>query len=206
MTNFLVESQALWQKTDLKGTLAGKTKKNFLIILTELHYTSKGQVHIVHSVPSQVEVPSGSDLWSDHPRPNYPLIRLKLTQNNVCARSALETFSDRTFPDAKDLWSDQNQTIVQTIVRPWPGPNSDHRPGDGALQITPDQNNVRSKAPLIRLNCARYRPISEWVFIMNEYCYNIFILKKLMFTLLKSSNKRTTLKVLLLKKRQPNCS
>ena len=90
-------------------------------------------------------MPSGSDPWSDPPRPKYPLIRLKCARNTVCALSALETVSDQTFPDGKDLWSDHNQTIVQTIVRPWPSSNPDHCPDDCALKITSDQPIVRSK-------------------------------------------------------------
>ena len=107
---------------------------------------------------SQFEVPSGSGPWSDHqtvpdesylwsdpPRPQYPLIRLKCARNTVCALSALEAVSDQTFPDGKDLWSDHNQTIVQTIVRPWPSSNPDHCPDDCALKITSDQPIVRPK-------------------------------------------------------------
>ena len=90
-------------------------------------------------------VPDESYLWSDPPRPKYPLIRLKCARNTVCALSALETVSDQTFPDGKDLWSDHNQTIVQTIVRPWPSSNPDHCPDDCALKITSDQPIVRSK-------------------------------------------------------------
>ena len=94
---------------------------------------------------TQVEVPYESDLWSDHPRPKYPLIRLKCARNTVCALSAIETVSDQTFPDEKELWSDQNQTIVQKIMRSWPRPNPDHRPDDCALKIASDQTVVRSK-------------------------------------------------------------
>ena len=90
-------------------------------------------------------VPDESYLWSDPPRPKYPLIRLKCARNTVCALSALETVSDQTFPDGKDLWSDHNQTIVQTIVRPWPSSNPDHCPDDCVLKITSDQPIVRSK-------------------------------------------------------------
>ena len=96
-------------------------------------------------VTSDQTVPDESNLWSDHPRPTYPLIRLKGARNTVCALSALETLSDQTFPVGKDLWSDQNQTIVQTIVRPWPRPNPDHRSDDCVLIVTSDQTNVRSK-------------------------------------------------------------
>ena len=82
---------------------------------------------------SDQTVPDESNLWSDNPRPKYPLIRVKSARNTLCARSALETVSDQTFPGRKDLWSDQNQTIVQKIVRPWPRQNPDHRPDDCAL-------------------------------------------------------------------------
>ena len=71
-------------------------------------------------VTSDQTMPDESNLWSDHPRPKYPLIRLKCARNTVCAPSALETVSDQTFPGVKDLWSEQNQTIVQTIVRSKP--------------------------------------------------------------------------------------
>ena len=71
---------------------------------------------------TQVEVPSGKDLWSDesniwsdHPWPKYPLIRLKCARNTVCTRSALETVSDQNFPNGKDVWSNQNHTIARTI-------------------------------------------------------------------------------------------
>ena len=37
--------------------------------------------------------------------------------NTVFDRSAYEVVSDHTLPDWNDLWSDQTQTIVQTIVR-----------------------------------------------------------------------------------------
>ena len=67
-------------------------------------------------VTSDQTVPDESNFWSDHPRPKYPLIRLKCAQNTMCALSGLETVSDQIFPDGMDLWSDQNQTIVQTIV------------------------------------------------------------------------------------------
>ena len=90
-------------------------------------------------------VPDETYLWSDPPRPKYPLIRLKCARNTVCALSALETVSDQTFPDGKDLWSDHNQTIVQKIVRPWPSQSSDHCPDGCALKITSDQTIVRSK-------------------------------------------------------------
>ena len=90
-------------------------------------------------------VPDESYLWSDPPRPKYPLIRLKCARNTVCALNALETVSDQTFPDGKDLWSDHNQTIAQTIVQPWPSPSPDHCPDDCALKITSDQTIVRSK-------------------------------------------------------------
>ena len=122
---------------------------------------------------TQVEVPSGIDLWSDHTGPKYPLIGVKCARITVCGRSVLETVSDQTFPDGKDLWSDENQTIVHTIVQSWPRQNSDQRPDDWALKITadqtivrskvtPDQSIVRSKSHLIRLNCARSSLIGEW--------------------------------------------
>ena len=104
------------------------------------------QVCFIHSrKTTQVEVPSGSDLWSDRARRKYPLIRLNRARNIVCALSALERVSDQTLPDGKDLWSDLNQTIVKTIVRPWPRSNPDHRPDDCALKISSDQTIVRSK-------------------------------------------------------------
>ena len=100
-------------------------------------------------------------------------VRWKHRVRSKCARSALQTVSDQTFLDARDLWFDQNQTSVQTIVRPWTRPKPDHRTDDCALKITsdqtivrskvtPDQTILRSKYPLIRLNCARSSLISEW--------------------------------------------
>ena len=88
-------------------------------------------------VTSDQTVPDESNLWSDHHRPKYPLIRLKCAQTKVP--------SDQTLPGGKDLWSDQNQTIVQTIVHRWPRPNPDHRPDDCVLKITSDQTIARSK-------------------------------------------------------------
>ena len=104
---------------------------------------------------TQVEVPSGSDLWSDRsnesnlwldrPRPKCPLIRLKTARNNVCARSALEVVSEQTLPDWNDLWWDWKQTIAQTIVQPRHRPNPEHCPDDCLLKINSDQTIVRSK-------------------------------------------------------------
>ena len=52
--------------------------------------------------------------------------------------------SDKTLPDGNYLWSDQNQTIVQTIAQPWPKPNP-HNCSD----------NFCSKSLLVRLLSAR---------------------------------------------------
>ena len=57
------------------------------------------------------------DLWSDRPRPQWPLIRLVCARSSLCARSALEAASDKTISDWSDLWSDKFQIIVQTKVR-----------------------------------------------------------------------------------------
>ena len=63
-----------------------------------------------------------------------------------CIRNiVLEVVSDQTLLDAIDLWLDQNETIVQTIVQPLTRPNPDHYPADCALQITSDQTQLRSK-------------------------------------------------------------
>ena len=50
--------------------------------------------------------------WSD--------CRLTYARDTVCSRSALKVVSNQNLLDENDLWSDQNQTIVQTIVRPCP--------------------------------------------------------------------------------------
>ena len=139
-------------------------------------------------------VPDESYLWSVPPRPKYPLIRLKCARNTVCALSAQETVSDQTFPDRKDLWSDHNQTIVQTIVRPWPSPSPNHCSNDCALKITSDQTIVRSKVTPDQTIVRSKSP-------HRTNCYNIFILYKVMFALLYSSKEKTILKVLMLKKR-----
>ena len=101
----------------------------------------------IRNWPPDQTVPDESHLWSDPPRPKYPLIRQKCARNTVCALSALETVSDQTFPDGKDLWSDHNQTIVQTIVLPWPSSNPDHCPDDCVLKSSSYQTIVRSKSP-----------------------------------------------------------
>ena len=92
-------------------------------------------------ITSDQTIPDQSILWSD--------------QSALKTPSALDNVPDQTFPDGKHLWSDQNQTIFQTIVRPSPMPNPNHRPDGFALKITSDVIIVRSKSPLIRLNRAR---------------------------------------------------
>ena len=134
-------------KLKLVKTRLGKTWIEFLICTA-------------FSKATLIEVPSGSDLWSDrarrkllwseHPRPKCPLIRLNCARNTVCDL----TVSDQTFPDGKDLWSDHNQTILQTIVR--------------------------SKSLLIRLLCARNHLIEQILlkhihFIQNDVCIINFI-------------------------------
>ena len=107
--------------------------------------------------------------WSEHPRPKCPLIRRKCARNTGCARSALEMVCNQTFPDGKDLRSDQNQTILQTLVRPWRTPNTEHQPDHCALKITSDQTIVRSKSLLIRLNCTQNSLITEWFSLWTNF-------------------------------------
>ena len=130
-----------------------RSTRCYLTYISYYHYTIN-YIWLSYIV-TQVEVPSGSDPWSDRARRKLPLIRPSQTkvssdQTNVrskhrvrskCARNCL--WSD--LPRGKDLWSDHNQTIVQTIVRPWPSSNPDHCPDDCALKITSDQPIVRSK-------------------------------------------------------------
>ena len=66
------------------------------------------------------------------------------SKHRVRSRSALEVVSDQNSPDENDLWADQDQTIVRTIVRPWPRPNPEFCPDDCALKITSDQTIVCS--------------------------------------------------------------
>ena len=141
------------------------------VSLKEMLWISKNNFEYI----TQVEVPSGSDLWSDrarqsnfrsdHPRLKYPLIRLK---------SALGTVFDQTSPDGKDLWSDQNQTTVQTIERPWPRLNPDHRPDDCALKTTSDQPLCAQKSILIRLLCARNHLWSDSIALEIVQSVNVF--------------------------------
>ena len=166
---------------------------------------------------SDQTVPDENNLWSDHPRPKYPLIRLKCARNTVCARSALETVSDQTLPDGSDLWWDRNHTINKTIVLPWPRPNPDHRSDDCALKITSDQTFVPWKVTPDKLLCGRDHLWSDsialkivWLgieFTLNEFLYfycNIFISQNLMFALLNSSKEKTIRKALLEKRKKRN--
>ena len=66
--------------------------------------------------------PDRNLLWSDRPRPEWPLTRLVWARWSLCAGGALEVTSDHKFLDRKDLWSDKFHTIVQTKVRS----NCDH--------------------------------------------------------------------------------
>ena len=64
-------------------------------------------------------------LWSDRPRPKWPLIRRECARRSLCARSALEAASDQASSRPKwplirqvpDHCPDEFQTIFQTKVR-----------------------------------------------------------------------------------------
>ena len=175
------------------------SKLNFWSILDEpLILITAFICGILRQRHSQVEVPSGSDLWSDRARQKYPLIRLKCARNTVCARNC--------------LLSDLSRQKCP-LIRPKP----DHFPEDCALKvksdqtivrskITPDQTIVRPKSPLIRLNCVRNSLISEWFSLWTNFFnfVKIFSLKKVVFALLNSSTEKNLLKVLL-KKQKPKC-
>ena len=83
-------------------------------------------------VTSDQTLPNESNLWSDHPRPKYPLVRLKCARNTLCARSALETVSDQSFQDGKKL----------RLFPGW-GPDLNWfmiRPGRAHHRVFPDRN------------------------------------------------------------------
>ena len=99
-------------------------------------------------VTSDQTIPRQNILWSDYYALETPCALEK------CARICLwSDLSRRKWPLIRP-----SQTIVQMIVRSWTRPNPDHR-----------QTIVRSKSPLIRQNCARNSPISEWFCAMNEF-------------------------------------
>ena len=89
-------------------------------------------------VTSHQTVPDKSNLWSDHPRPKYPLIRFKWARNTVCAQSVLETVS--------------NQTSDQTKISPLSRRLCNHGPKQTQTIV---QKIVHSKSLLIKLLCAQ---------------------------------------------------
>ena len=68
---------------------------------------------------------AGNRLWSDRPRPKWPLIRRECARRSLCARSALEAASNQASSRPKwplirqvpDHCPDEFHTIVQTKVR-----------------------------------------------------------------------------------------
>ena len=132
------------------------------------------QVEVALEITSDQTVPDKWDLWSDSPRPNWPLIRRVCARRSLCARSALEVASDQT--SSRPKWPlirqvpyhcpDEFQTIVQTKVR------SKYCP---------------------RLKCARNHLWSENDFEheqISQYRYNIFI-SSIILSILYSTNKKT---------------
>ena len=77
------------------------------------------------------------------------------------AQSTLEIFSDQTFPDENDLWSDRNLTILLMIGQPCPRQNLDHCQDNFKLKIASDQTIVRSKPTpdhtIVRSNSSQIR-------------------------------------------------
>ena len=116
-------------------------------------------------VTSDQTVPDESNLWSDHPRRSWPLIRLMCSQNTVCAECALKMVSDHTIPIRNWSLIRPNSDHCQTIVQPWTRRNPDHCPDDCARQMTSDQTIPRPKMPLIRPSCKDFlttsRPLSR---------------------------------------------
>ena len=87
--------------------------------------TYKTQVEVALEIAPDQTVPDKWDLWSDRPRPKWPLIRRVCARRSLCARSALKAASDQTSSRPKwplirqvpDHCPDEFQTIVQTRVR-----------------------------------------------------------------------------------------
>ena len=88
-------------------------------------YNLNSQVEVALEIASDQTVPEKWDLWSDRPRPKWPLIRRECARRSLCARSALEAASDQASSRPKwplirqvpDRCPDELQTIVQTKMR-----------------------------------------------------------------------------------------
>ena len=88
-------------------------------------WSNRTQVEVALEIAPDQTVPDKWDLWSDRPRPKWPLIRRVCARRSSCARSALKAASDQTSSRPKwplirqvpDHCPDEFQTIVQTRVR-----------------------------------------------------------------------------------------
>ena len=144
--------------------LAASVPKDFLF---------NTQVEVALEITSDQTVPDKRDLWSDRPRPKWPLIRRVCARRSLCARSALEAASDQT--SSRPKWP---------LIRQVPG----HCPDEFQTIV---QTKVRSKyCP--RLKCARNHLWSENDFEheqISQYRYNILI-SSIMLSILYSTNKK----------------
>ena len=68
--------------------------QHYGLIIVDAH--SAAQVEVALEITSDQTVPGKWDLWSDRPRPKWPLIRRVCARRSLCARSALEAASDQT--------------------------------------------------------------------------------------------------------------
>ena len=131
------------------------------------------QVEVALEITSDQTVPDKWDLWSDRPRPKWPLIRRVCARRSLWARSALEAASDQT--SSRPKWP---------LIRQVP----DHCPDEFQTIV---QTKVRSKyCP--RLKCARNHLWSENDFEheqISQYRYNIFI-SSIILSILYSTNKK----------------
>ena len=97
---------SLWKRSGEKnqqdhGTiwlpLHHHSQPNVLQLTTDNSYKNSigtAQVEIQSEIGTAQTVPDESDLWSDRPRPKWPLIRLSCAWNSVSAPSALKATSN----------------------------------------------------------------------------------------------------------------
>ena len=115
---------------------------------------------------TQVEVPSGSDPWSDRARRKLPLIRPSQT----------EVFSDQTKVRSKLSLIRPSQTkrpCDQTIIRPLSRRLCDHGPVQTQTIV---QTIVRSKSLLIGLFCTQKLLLIRLSCAQNHLTARIFVI------------------------------